>query len=57
MSRDTDKYIAQVNPTIVSSLRTDPSNATIERTIQITMYTAEPANYELYGDFDESPLQ
>ncbi|MEI8091344.1 MAG: hypothetical protein WCG98_03750 [bacterium] len=29
----------------------------MERNTLVTMTIAEPASYELYGDFDESPLQ
>ncbi|MEI8091339.1 MAG: hypothetical protein WCG98_03720 [bacterium] len=39
------------------SLTTSPSGSTLERNIQITINTVGLANYELYGDFDESPLQ
>lgn len=54
LSWDPSRYIAQWD-SLIFSLTT--STTTLEREIQVTINIWEQANYELYGDFEGSPIE
>ncbi|MFA5747896.1 MAG: right-handed parallel beta-helix repeat-containing protein, partial [Candidatus Absconditabacterales bacterium] len=57
LSFDSNKFIAEVNPVVGGIINFFPDNTTINTgTTQIKINTNMPSNYEITGDFIESPL-
>ncbi|MCX6823003.1 MAG: right-handed parallel beta-helix repeat-containing protein [candidate division SR1 bacterium] len=57
LSWDVAKYIAEISPLLNGSLTlAGGQSSTLATGIQLQMTVATPANYELFGDFEGSPL-